>query len=37
MRFETAAPDLQWLVQRLHVGLGERTPDQVRLKVYSVD
>lgn len=37
MRFETAAPDLQWLVQRLHVGIGERTPDQVRLKVYSVD
>jgi hypothetical protein len=37
MRFETTAPDLQWLVQRLHVGLGERTPDQVRLKVYSVD
>jgi hypothetical protein len=37
MRFETAAPDLQWLVQRLHVGIGERTPDQVRLKVYGVD
>lgn len=37
MRFETAAPELQWLVQRLHVGLGERTPDQVRLKVYGVD
>lgn len=37
MRFETAAPDLQWLVQRLHVGIGERTPDQVRLKVYCVD
>lgn len=37
MRFETAAPDLQWLVHRLHVGLGERTPDQVRLNVYSVD
>lgn len=37
MRFETAAPELQWLVQRLHVGIGERTPDQVRLKVYCVD
>jgi hypothetical protein len=37
MRFETAAPDLQWLVHRLHVGIGERTPDQVLLKVYSVD
>lgn len=37
MRFETAAPELQWLVHRLHVGIGERTPDQVRLKVYCVD
>lgn len=37
MRFESAAPELQWLVQRLHVGIGERTPDQVRLKVYCVD
>ncbi|MEK9968589.1 MAG: DUF3237 domain-containing protein [Ferrovibrio sp.] len=37
MRFETAAPGLQWLVQRLHVGIGERTPDEVRLKVFSVD
>lgn len=37
MRFETAASDLQWLVRRLHIGLGERTPNQVRLKVYSVD
>lgn len=37
MRFETAAPDLQWLVHRLHVGLGERTPDQVLLKVFAVD
>jgi hypothetical protein len=37
MRFETAAPDLQWLVQRLHVGLGERTPNEVRLTVFSVD
>lgn len=37
MRFATAAPDLQWLVHRLHVGLGERTPDQVLLKVFSVD
>jgi hypothetical protein len=37
MRFETAAADLQWLVHRLHIGIGERTPDQVRLKVCSVD
>lgn len=37
LRFETAAADLQWLVHRLHVGIGERTSDQVRLKVYSLD
>jgi hypothetical protein len=37
MRFETAVPDLQWLVHKLHVGIGERRPDAVLLKVYSVD
>lgn len=37
MRFETAASDLQWLVHRLHVGIGERRPDAVLLKVYAVD
>lgn len=37
MRFETTAPGLQWLVQRLHVGIGERRPDAVLLKVYTVD
>ena len=28
MRFDTAAPDLQWLVQRLCIGIGERRPDR---------
>ncbi|HEX6956752.1 MAG TPA: DUF3237 domain-containing protein [Ferrovibrio sp.] len=37
MRFETAAADLQWLVHSLAVGLGERQPDKVLLKVYAVD
>lgn len=37
MRFETAAADLQWLVHRLCIGIGERRPDKVLLKVYGVD
>ncbi|WP_298727539.1 DUF3237 domain-containing protein [uncultured Ferrovibrio sp.] len=37
LRFETAAPQLQWLVHRLAIGYGERRPDQVLLKVYAVD
>lgn len=37
MRFDTAAPDLQWLVQRLCIGIGERLPDRVLLKVFAVD
>lgn len=37
MRFETAAPDLQWLVSRLAVGFGERRPDRVLLTVFAVD
>ncbi|WP_300299594.1 DUF3237 domain-containing protein [Ferrovibrio sp.] len=37
MRFETADPALQWLVHKLAVGLGERRPDLVRLKVFALD
>lgn len=37
MRFETAEPALQWLVHTLAVAIGERRPDLVRLKVYSLD
>jgi hypothetical protein len=37
MRFETAAPELQWLVHRLCIGIGERRPDKVLLKVYGVE
>lgn len=36
LRFETAAPDLQWLVHCLAIGYGERKPDQVLLKVFAV-
>ncbi len=35
-RFETAAPDLQWLTRTLFIGVGERTPDAVRLAVHAV-
>ena len=37
LRFETAAPELQWLVRRLCIGIGERRPDRVLLKVYGVE
>lgn len=37
LRFETAAADLQWLVHKLCIGIGERRPDKVLLKVYGVD
>lgn len=35
-RFETAAPDLQWLTSTLFVAVGERDPDAVRIVVYAV-
>lgn len=35
-RFETAAPDLQWLTQRVFVAGGARQPNGVRLAVYGV-
>ena len=37
LRFETAAPSLQWLVHRMAVSIGERRPDLVRLKVFTLD
>lgn len=37
LRFETAAPDLQWLVHKLCIGIGERRTDKVLLKVYGVE
>jgi hypothetical protein len=36
MRFESAAPSLQWLTRILAVGIGERRPDTVQIKVFEV-
>lgn len=35
-RFETAAPQWEWLNSRLFVGTGERYPDRVELNFYLV-
>jgi hypothetical protein len=34
--FETGAPAHRWLTETLFVGVGERWPDKVRLKVYEI-
>jgi hypothetical protein len=36
MRFESAEPSLQWLTRVLAIGVGERRPDAVLIKVYEV-
>lgn len=36
LRFETAAPDLQWLVRTLAIGQGERRAMQVRIRAFAV-
>ena len=36
MRFETAAPSLQWLTRVLAVGVGERQPHAVIIRVFEV-
>lgn len=36
-RFETAAPDLQWLARHVFVGEGERHPDLVVVRVWKVE
>jgi hypothetical protein len=35
--FETAAPDLQWLVRAIFIGDGERLPDLVVVRVWKVE
>lgn len=35
--FETAAPDLQWLVRSVFVGTGERYPDDVVVRFWRVE
>ena len=36
-KFETAAPELQWLAKSLFVGVGERYPTEVVIKFYKVE
>jgi hypothetical protein len=36
-RFETAAPDLQWLTRALFVGVGERYPNEVVVRFYRLE
>jgi hypothetical protein len=35
--FETSSPDLQWLVRSVFVGIGERYPNDVRVRFYKVE
>ena len=34
--FETSSPDLQWLVRSVFIGVGERYPDDVRIRFWRV-
>src|SRR5215475_13696021 len=36
-KFETAAPDLQWLAKNLFVGVGERYPNEVVIRFFKVE
>ena len=36
-RFETAAPDLQWLTRSIFVGVGTRHPDTVVIRFYRIE
>jgi hypothetical protein len=36
-KFETASPDLQWLTRAVFVGLGERYPNDVRIRFFRVE
>jgi len=36
-KFETAAPELQWLTRALFVGIGERYPAEVVIRFYRVE
>ena len=36
-RFETSAPDLQWLTRAIFVGVGERYPNEVVIRFYRLD
>jgi hypothetical protein len=36
-KFETSAPDLQWITRSLFVGIGERYPNEVVIRFYRVE
>jgi hypothetical protein len=36
-KFETAAPDLQWLTRSIFVGIGERSPNEVIVRFYRLE
>jgi hypothetical protein len=36
-KFETAAPDLQWLARSLFVGVGDRYPNEVVIRFFKVE
>jgi hypothetical protein len=36
-KFETSAPELQWLVRSVFIGIGERYPSDVRIRFWRVE
>jgi hypothetical protein len=36
-KFETASPELQWLTRTIFVGIGERYPNDVRVRFFRLD
>lgn len=36
-KFETASPDLQWMTRAVFVGIGERYPNDVRIRFYRLE
>jgi hypothetical protein len=36
-KFETSAPDLQWLARSVFVGVGERSPNEVIVRFYRLE
>jgi hypothetical protein len=36
-KFETAAPELQWLARSVFVGIGERFPAEVVVRFYRLE
>ena len=36
-RFETSAPELQWLTRNVFVGIGERYPNEVVIRFYKLE